>query len=152
MNGKNHLLVNIFFGIPFWIIVWLIPQLSFDATINDIPSLIFAFISAFAWCDIDQHLKKVKPLEFIQHRSLYTHNIIPAALLAIFWNQAATIVFCFFVMLHLLADAWKDKKKWTGYWCIAYNKIDRMSGKQSYIWLTGNIIGGMIVVVMMLIW
>ncbi|RLD10568.1 MAG: hypothetical protein DRI44_05710 [Chlamydiae bacterium] len=176
MNGKWHLLINTIAGLVLFIFcllfhfVHLISPfafLDFEQSWSDVPAILFAFIAAHAWCDIDQHV------DWLPHRNWFTHSILiclPLIFVPLWWWQFPSGLFTFFVGLHLVCDCIKDPKKQKGYWNVALYKskkihfvvksfndryittqVKRMSRIQSLVWLEVNGIIGMILGLMVMI-
>lgn len=93
-------------------------------------------MSGFLYCDLDNYV------DWLPHRSFWTHSVIFAIPLAIAWNWitsgVAVGLFCYLIGLHCAADAWKDPTKQVGYWLISWKKGSRWDKRTSHSWLALN--------------
>lgn len=139
MKGKYHLIISFIFFIVLWL---LIPKIN----VTDIIFPIFVTI----FPDVDLKFKKI-----LGHRSIWTHSIILPLIVFIFTPEILQVLILIAIGLHLLCDIKFTKMQ--GYATLIILNVYitpkirfpryRLTGKQSNLWLLGNFIMAMIILI-----
>lgn len=149
VNFARHYLLNCCILIPIGILLLYILH-----TIIIIPMIGISIVLGAILPDCDLKLKRDT------HRNIYFHSLfIPLVFMAMSWMSKDFMLFLSILNIgigvHLLGDIKFEGRQ--GYYCIAYGyniklKVKRMSGKTTSLFLFGNFIASIIILIIIVEW